>query len=128
MMYLVKKLSQRSTKFQEKIEQISKEQNSKITTRLSNRKFVIETFPFEKDHANRLAPIVIYGKLPEELSDDWIKRCCDEIDKVVTYKLNRTLNKDVIPMIREWLREKKKRRSRCRSGASVWSRYSYCLC
>ena len=87
--------------------------NSEVTIRFSDPKFVIETLPIEKDQANRLAPIVIYGELPEEFSSNWIERSCSEIREVVAHKLNRTLNEDALTKIQEWftrvLEEKKKK-------------------
>jgi len=76
--------------------------NSEVTIRFSDPKFVIETVPIEKDQANRLAPIVIYGELQEDFSSVWIEDSCSEIREVVAHKLNRTLNEDALTKIQEW--------------------------
>ncbi len=86
---------------------------SEITVRFSDPKFVVEALPTEKDQANRSAPIVIYGELPEELSNEWIESSCTKISEIVSDKLNRTLSKDAVTAIQGWfteiLEEKKKK-------------------
>ncbi|MFB2878341.1 hypothetical protein [Floridanema aerugineum] len=97
--------------------------NSEVTIRFSDPKFVIETLPIEKDQANRLAPIVIYGELPEEFSPDWIERSCSEIREVVAHKLNRTLNRDAVTKIQEWFKsvlEAKKKKVDIQTQGIVW--------
>lgn len=87
------------------------ELNSQVTVRFSDPKFVVKAISNEEDKVGRLAPIVIYGSLPEELSLDWIESSCTEISEVIAYKLARTLSKDAVTTIREWftsiLEEKK---------------------
>jgi hypothetical protein len=86
---------------------------SEITVRFSDPKFVVEALPTEKDQANRSAPIVIYGELPKELSNEWIESSCTKISDIVSDKLNRTLSKDAVTVIQGWfteiLEEKKKK-------------------
>lgn len=74
-----------------------------VTVRYNNSEFVIEAIPIEKDQANRLAPIVIYGKWPEKLSSDWIEAVCTEIENVVSEQIQRTLNRSTLEAIRNWL-------------------------
>jgi len=87
--------------------------DSEITVRFSDPKFVVEALPTEKDQVNRSAPIVVYGELPEELSNEWIESSCTKISEIVSHKLNRTLSKDAVTAIQEWftevLEEKKKK-------------------
>jgi hypothetical protein len=86
--------------------------NSGVKFRFSDPKFLIEAIPAEKDQLDRLAPILIYGELAEELSQDWIESICSEISEVVSNKLNRTLSINTIEAIREWfieVLEKKKK-------------------
>jgi hypothetical protein len=91
------------------------EKDSKVSIRFSDPKFVIEAIPAEKDQADRLAPIVIYGELPKkDASQWWIDDVCKEIDHVVADKLNRTISRDSISSIRKMLTtvlEEKKKRS-----------------
>ena len=88
-------------------------ESSEVTIRFTDPKFVIEAVPLEKDEANRLAPVVIYGELPEELSSDWVEGSCTKIREVLAHKLNRNLNADTVTTIKEWftsaLEEKKKK-------------------
>ncbi|NJN24021.1 MAG: hypothetical protein HC810_06005 [Acaryochloridaceae cyanobacterium RL_2_7] len=67
--------------------------DSSVTIRYSYPKFVIEAVPTEKDQANRLAPIVIYGVLPDDFSEPWVKDVCNEIENFVSETLKRTLDK-----------------------------------
>lgn len=85
--------------------------DSSVTVRYSYPKFVIEAIPAEKDQVNRLAPIVIYGVLPTDFSELWIRDVCDEIENFVSTKLHRTLDSSAIIAIQNWLDEilKKKR-------------------
>ncbi|QJB27872.1 hypothetical protein H4N54_17875 [Limnospira fusiformis KN01] len=78
---------------------------SEITVRFSDPKFVVEALPTEKDQANRSAPIVIYGELPKELSNEWIESSCTKISDIVSDKLNRTLSKDAVTAIQGWFIE-----------------------
>lgn len=78
---------------------------SEITVRFSDPKFVVEALPTEKDQANRSAPIVIYGELPEEFSRDWIESSCTNISKIVSKELNRTLSEDAVTAIQVWFTE-----------------------
>ena len=55
--------------------------DSSVSVRYSYPKFVIEAVPTEKDQVNRLAPIVIYGVLPNDWSEIWSKDVCSEIEK-----------------------------------------------
>ena len=84
--------------------------NSSITARYSYPKFVIEAIPAEKDQVNRLAPIVIYGVIPSDWSDLWVKDVCDEIDNFVSSKLNRTLDNNSLTAIQNWLDETLKKK------------------
>ncbi len=76
--------------------------SSEVTVRFSDPKFVIEAIPLEKDEGNRLAPIVIYGQLPDKLSPDWIESSCSKIREVVAHQLKRTLNRDAVAIIKQW--------------------------
>lgn len=85
---------------------------SSVTVRYSDPKFVIEAIPTEKDEVNRIAPIVIYGELRDDFSLEWIEEACDEIEKVVSDKIKRTLHHSTLEAIRNWLTqtlEKKKK-------------------
>jgi hypothetical protein len=97
--------------------------NSEVSIRFSEPKFVLEIIPIEKDQMNRLAPVVIYGELPEDLSPDWVERSCTEIRDVVVHKLNRTLSRDAVPAIQKWfssfLEEKKKKDERQKLSISL---------
>lgn len=86
--------------------------DSSVTIRYSDPKFVIEAIPTEKDQVNRIAPIVIYGELRDDFSLEWIEEACDEIKKVVSDKIKRTLHNSTLEAIRNWLTEtlEKKRR------------------
>ncbi|MEG4409285.1 hypothetical protein [Microcoleus sp. MON2_D5] len=63
-----------------------------VTIRYSYPKFVIEAIPTEKDTIKRRAPIVIYGELPDDFSEDGVKDVYNRIASVVSDKLNRTLD------------------------------------
>lgn len=76
---------------------------SSVTVRYNYQKFVIEAIPAEKDQANRLAPIVIYGILPDDFSEFWIKDVCNEIEIFVSERLKRTFDKSVSVAINDWL-------------------------
>ncbi|CAC5344686.1 MULTISPECIES: hypothetical protein [Planktothrix] len=84
-----------------------------VTVRYSDPKFVIEVIPTEKDESNRLAPIVIYGKFPEECPANWVKDVCTEIQEVISNQIKRTLQNGTLESIEKWLdhelEEKKKR-------------------
>lgn len=85
--------------------------DSSVTVRYSYPKFVIEAIPAEKDQVNRLAPIVIYGVLPNDGSESWSKDVRKEIETFVSNKLNRTLDSSALVAIENWLNKilKKKR-------------------
>jgi len=87
--------------------------DSIVTIRYSYPKFVIEAIPTEKDQVNRLAPVVIYGELPDEWSDErWVEDVCNEIKNFVSSSLKRTLDDSALVAIRNWLNktlEKKKK-------------------
>jgi hypothetical protein len=76
-----------------------------ITIRYSYSKFVIEAIPTQKDEINRLAPIVIYGVLPNDFSEDWAEGVRNDIQNIVSNKLNRTLDDSVLKAIRDELSE-----------------------
>jgi hypothetical protein len=84
-----------------------------VTVRHSDPKFVMEVIPLEKDESNRLAPIVIYGKFPEECPSDWVNNVCNEIQEVISNQIKRTLQNGTLESIEKWLNheleEKKKR-------------------
>ncbi len=84
---------------------------SAVTIRYSYPKFVIEAIPTEKDQANRLAPIVIYGILPDDPSEFWVEDVCNEIENFISKNLKRTLDNSALVAIQDWLSEalKKKR-------------------
>lgn len=79
--------------------------NSDVTIRSSDKNFVIEVISTEKDQANRLAPIVIYGALPERFSEDWVKDVCNEIKSFVPNTLKRTLEQGDLEAIENMLNE-----------------------
>jgi hypothetical protein len=79
--------------------------DSAVTVRYSYPKFVIEAIPTEKDQVNRLAPIVIYGILPDNLSEIWIKEVCTGIEDFVSSRLKRTLDNSALVAIHDWLSE-----------------------
>lgn len=88
--------------------------DSSIAIRYSHTKFVIEAIPEEKDQANRLAPVIIYGELPDEWDNwngQWAKEVCHEIKKFVSIELRRTLDSGVLRDIEDGLDKiaKKKR-------------------
>ena len=85
--------------------------DSAVTIRYSYPKFVIEAIPTEKDQANRLAPIVIYGVLPDDFSELWVKNVCDEIENFVSETLKRTLDKRALEAIKDWLDETLKKKT-----------------
>jgi hypothetical protein len=86
--------------------------NATITIRYSYPKFVIEAIPFEKDQANRLAPIIIYGVFPEKFSQLWVKDVCSEIETFVSSTLKRTLDNSSLTAINDWLYETLKKKTR----------------
>lgn len=85
--------------------------DSSVTVRSSYPKFVIEAIPTEKDQVNRLAPIIIYGILPDDWSEIWIKEVCSEIDNFVSSRLNRTLDGSALVAIQNWLNETLKKKT-----------------
>jgi hypothetical protein len=85
--------------------------DSSVTVRYSDPKFVIEAIPSEKDQVNRLAPIVIYGVLPDDWSENWTKAVCSEIEDFVSSKLNRTLDGRALAAIQNWLNETLKKKT-----------------
>ena len=94
-----------------------KKQNlgQEVSIRSRGEEFVIEAIPDEKDEINRLAPVVIYGKLDRESLtediDDWTKRISERIKEEVKSKLDRTLSQEAIETIKKGLQnvlEKKK--------------------
>jgi hypothetical protein len=76
-----------------------------VTIRYSYSKFVIEAIPIEKDQVNRLAPIVIYGVLPNDFSEDWPEEVCNEIKSFVSHTLNRNLDHKALVVIQDGLSE-----------------------
>ncbi|OZH52595.1 hypothetical protein AFK68_23365 [Hydrocoleum sp. CS-953] len=76
-------------KFVSKISRVvqagKKEQYSRsnIVIYHTNREFVVETIPKEKDVLNRIAPIISYGKFPdyEEEEIDWINQVVSDITR-----------------------------------------------
>lgn len=85
--------------------------DSSVTVRCSYLKFVIEAIPTEKDQVNRLAPIIIYGVLPNDWSEVWVKDICSEIENFVSSKLNRTLDGSALVAIQNWLNETLKKKT-----------------
>jgi hypothetical protein len=79
---------------------------SSVTVRHSDPKFVMEVIPIEKDESNRLAPIVIYGKFPEECPANWVKDVCTEIQEVISNQIKRTLQNGTLESIEKWLNDK----------------------
>jgi hypothetical protein len=77
-----------------------------VTVRHSDPKFVMEVIPVEKDESNRLAPIVIYGKFPEECPANWVKDVCTEIQEVISNQIKRTLQNGTLESIEKWLNDK----------------------
>lgn len=78
--------------------------DSAVTIRYSYSKFVIEAIPTEKDELKRLAPIVIYGELPNNFSQPWIDSVGSDIQKF-SDKLNRTLDPSALEAIKKGLSE-----------------------
>lgn len=78
--------------------------------RYSYPKFVIEAIPTEKDQVNRLAPVIIYGILPNDWSETWIKDVCSEIENFVSSRLKRTLDSSALIAIQNWLNETLKKK------------------
>jgi hypothetical protein len=100
--------------------------DSAVTARHSYPKFVIEAIPTEKDQVNRLAPIVIYGVLPDNLSEIWIKEVCTGIEDFVSNRLKRTLDDSALVAIHDWLSEtleKKKKASLQYNSLDLITRY-----
>lgn len=89
--------------------------DSSVTVRCSYPKFVIEAIPTEKDQVNRLAPIIIYGILPDDWSEIWIKDVCSEIENFVSSRLNRTLDGSALVAIQNWLNETLKKKTNSQS-------------
>lgn len=92
--------------------------DSTVTIRYSDPRFVIEAIPTEKDQANRLAPIVIYGSLPsvsKETDDGALKESvsevCNEIKSFVSNTLKRTLDDSALLAIHDWLYETLKKKT-----------------
>lgn len=85
--------------------------DSAVTIRYSYPKFIIEAIPTEKDQANRLAPIVIYGVLPDDFSELWIKDVRNEIESFVSETLKRTLDNSALVAIQDWLSETLKKKT-----------------
>jgi hypothetical protein len=90
--------------------------DSSVTVRYSYPKFVIEAIPTEKDQINRLAPIVIYGVLPNGWSEIWIKDVCSEIESFVSSRLKRTLDGSALIAIQNWLDEALKKKTALQSS------------
>lgn len=90
---------------------------SSVTVRYSYPKFVIEAVPTEKDQVNRLAPIVIYGVLPNDGSEIWIKDVCSEIESFISSKLKRTLDSSALIAIQNWLDEALKKNTALQSSS-----------
>lgn len=85
--------------------------DSGVTIRYSYPKFVIEAIPTEKDQANRLAPIVIYGVLPDDPSEFWVEEVCNEIESFISKTLKRTLDDSALEDIRDRLSETLKKKT-----------------
>ena len=85
--------------------------NSSVTVRYSDKECVIEAIPSEKDKANRLAPIIIYGQLPDHSFEIWIEDVCSEIENFVSSRLNRTLDGSALVAIQNWLNETLKKKT-----------------
>ncbi|MEG4345083.1 hypothetical protein QUB70_17675 [Microcoleus sp. A003_D6] len=80
--------------------------DSAVTIRYSYSKFVIEAIPTEKDELKRLAPIVIYGVLPDGvLEASWVDKVYEEINNFVSNTLNRNLNHSTLATIKGGLSE-----------------------
>lgn len=84
--------------------------DSDFTVRCRYPKFVIEAIPTEKDQIDRLAPIVIYGVLPNDWSEIWVQDVCNEIEDFVSSRLKRTLDRSTITAIQDWLNETLKKK------------------
>lgn len=84
--------------------------DSSVTVRCSYPKFIIEAIPTEKDQVNRLAPIIVYGKLPSNGSEVWSKEVCSEIKDFVSSRLKRTLDSNALVAIENWLNETLKKK------------------
>lgn len=82
-----------------------------VTFRYSDPKFVIEAIPMEKDTLKRLAPIVIYGVLPNDFSEDGVEGICKDIQKFVSNKLERNLDETALGAIKDKLSEISKKKT-----------------
>jgi hypothetical protein len=99
--------------------------DSVVTVRYSYPKFVIEAIPTEKDRVNRLAPIIIYGVLPNDWSEVWSKDVRNAIENFVSSRLKRTLDSSALIAIQNWLNEtlKKKKTDLQSSPLNVVKRF-----
>lgn len=77
--------------------------DSSVTVRYRFPRFVIKVIPNEKDQVNRLAPIIIYGILPDDASEEWPNDVCREIEKFVSTTLKRTLDSSALMAVQDWL-------------------------
>ncbi|MEG3844407.1 hypothetical protein [Microcoleus sp. herbarium14] len=79
--------------------------HSAVTIRYSYSKFVIEAIPIEKDTVKRLAPIVIYGELPNKFPENWVESVHSDIQNFVSTKLERNLDESALIDIKKGLSE-----------------------
>jgi hypothetical protein len=90
--------------------------SSGVTIRYFYPKFVIEVIPTERDQVHRLAPVIIYGILPENCSGTWIGEVCNEIEEFILKRLQRTLDQGVLTAIQDSLNEAIKKKIDLRSN------------
>lgn len=77
-----------------------------VTIRYSYPNFVIEAISIKKDHLDRLTPIVIYGVLSDNFSQDGVNKVYDRIANfVVSDKLDRKLDSRELEAIQNGLSE-----------------------
>jgi len=74
-----------------------------VTIRYSYPKFVIEAIPIEKDHLDRLAPIIIYAELPNKIPENWVESVHSDIQNLVSTKLERNLDESALIAIKKGL-------------------------
>ncbi len=76
--------------------------------------FVVEAVPDKRDSIDRGAPIVIYGKLPQEWSEDWGSHVRSQI-KDFAKNINRTLDDKALDAIEAGLEDAYKKKQRTES-------------
>ncbi|QSV63915.1 MAG: hypothetical protein HEQ26_15315 [Dolichospermum sp. DL01] len=91
-----------------KVTQIGKkEQSSSITIYYTNREFVIETPPHEKDSLDRTPPIISYGEFPDDSQrETWIDAVVKDIVKFaesINDKLTFGNNSEVLESVKSSL-------------------------